>query len=38
MMGGSLKVAYVDHEDNDDDFADKLSDMDNFYIGYSYNF
>ena len=38
MMGGSSKVAYVDHEDNDDDFADKLSDMDNFYIGYLITF
>ena len=33
--GWQFQVAYVDHEDNDDDFADKLSDMDNFYIGYN---
>jgi len=38
MLGGSVKVGYIDHEDNDDDFADKLTDFDNFYVGYSYNF
>ena len=38
MLGGSLNVGYIDHEDNDDDFADKLTDFDNFFVGYSYNF
>ena len=38
MLGGSVKVGYIDHEDNDDDFADKLTDFDNFFVGYSYNF
>ena len=38
MLGGSVKAGYIDHEDNEDDFADKLTDFDNFYVGYSYNF
>ena len=38
LAGGSVKVGYIDHEDNDDDFADKLTDFDNFFVGYSYNF
>ena len=38
MLGGSVKVGYIDHEDNEDDFADKLTDFDNFFVGYSYNF
>ena len=38
LAAGSLKVGYVDHDSNDDDFADKITDVDNFYVGYSYNF
>ena len=37
MLGG-LKVGYIDLEDNEDDFADKLTDFDNFLVGYSHNF
>ena len=35
---GNLKVGYIDHESNDDDFSDKITDVDNFYVGYSYSF
>ena len=38
ILGGKLHVGYVDHNDNADDFADKIKDLDNFYVGYSYNF
>jgi len=38
MFKGHVKVGYIDHEDNADDFADKLTDLDNFYVGYSYKF
>lgn len=38
LGGGSLNVGYVDHEANDDDFADMITDIDNFYVGYSYKF
>ena len=38
FAGGSLKVGYVDHDSNDDDFADRITDVDNFYVGYSYKF
>lgn len=35
---GSVKVGYIDHEDNEDDFADRVFDADNFYVGYSIKF
>tara|TARA_Y100000385_G_scaffold257698_1_gene285094 strand:- start:846 stop:1454 length:609 start_codon:yes stop_codon:yes gene_type:complete len=35
---GSVKVGYIDHELNDEDFSDKITDVDNFYVGYSYRF
>ena len=35
---GSLKVGFIDHDNNDEDLLDKVQDVDNFYIGYSYNF
>ena len=35
---GSVKVGYIDHESNDEDFSDKITDVDNFYVGYSYRF
>ena len=35
---GSVKVGYIDHESNDEDFSDKITDVDNFYVGYSYSF
>ena len=35
---GSLKVGFIDHESNDEDFSDKITEVDNFYVGYSYNF
>ena len=38
LAGGSVKVGYIDHEDNDDDFADKITDVDNFFVGYTYGF
>lgn len=38
LFGGEVEVGYVDHENNDDDFADKIQDFDNFYVGYSYRF
>ncbi len=38
MFKGHVKVGYYDHEDNADDFADKIKDLDNFYVGYTYKF
>ena len=38
LLKGKLHVGYIDHEDNEDDFADKIKDLDNFYVGYSYKF
>ena len=35
---GSVKVGYIDHESSDEDFSDKITDVDNFYVGYSYRF
>ena len=38
LAKGKLKVGYIDHESNDDDLGDKITDIDNFYVGYSYSF
>tara|TARA_R110002074_G_scaffold274903_1_gene446484 strand:+ start:606 stop:1235 length:630 start_codon:yes stop_codon:yes gene_type:complete len=38
LAKGKLKVGYIDHESNDDDLGDKITDVDNFYVGYSYSF
>ena len=38
LAGGKINVGYIDHENNDEDFIDRVSDIDNFYVGYSYNF
>jgi hypothetical protein len=38
LFKGHVKVGYIDHEDNEDDFSDKITDVDNFYIGYSLKF
>jgi len=38
LAAGSVKVGYIDHELNDEDFSDKITDVDNFYVGYSYSF
>lgn len=38
LAGGSVKVGFIDHEDNDEDFTDKITEVDNFYVGYSYRF
>ena len=38
LAAGSVKVGYIDHESNDEDFSDKITDVDNFYVGYSYSF
>ena len=38
LAKGNLKVGYIDHESNDDDFSDKITDVDNFFVGYSYSF
>lgn len=38
LAKGKLKVGYIDHESNDDDLSDKITDVDNFYVGYSYSF
>jgi hypothetical protein len=38
LAGGVVKVGFVDHEDNSEDFADKITEVDNFYVGYSYKF
>lgn len=35
---GSIKVGFIDHDNNDEDLLDKVQDVDNFYVGYSYNF
>jgi len=38
FAGGSLKVGFIDHDNNDEDLLDKVQDVDNFYVGYSYKF
>ena len=38
LLGGEVEVGFIDHELNAEDFADKIQDVDNFYIGYSYKF
>ena len=38
LAAGSVKVGYIDHESNDEDFSDKITDVDNFYVGYIYKF
>lgn len=38
LLGGELEMGYIDHDSNDEDFADKIQDLDNFYVGYSYRF
>jgi hypothetical protein len=38
LAAGSVKVGYIDHELNDEDFSDKITDVDNFYVGYTYKF
>jgi len=38
LGSGLVKIGYIDHEDNDEDFTDKITDVDNFYVGYSYYF
>jgi hypothetical protein len=38
LAGGKVKVGFIDHESNDEDFSDKITDVDNFYVGYSYKF
>ena len=38
LAAGSVKVGFIDHESNDEDFSDKITDVDNFYVGYSYRF
>ena len=35
---GSVKVGFIDHDNNDEDLLDKVQDVDNFYVGYSYRF
>ena len=38
LAGGSVKLGFIDHEDNDEDFTDKITEVDNFYVGYTYRF
>ena len=38
LPAGSLKVGFIDHDNNDEDLFDKVQDVDNFYVGYTYNF
>ena len=38
LAGGSVKVGFIDHDNNDEDLLDKVQDVDNFYVGYSYKF
>ncbi len=38
LAAGSVKVGFIDHDNNDEDLLDKVQDVDNFYVGYSYNF
>lgn len=38
LAGGSVKVGFIDHDNNDEDLLDKVQDVDNFYVGYSYRF
>lgn len=38
LAAGSVKVGFIDHDINDEDLLDKVQDIDNFYVGYSYNF
>lgn len=38
LAGGSVKVGFIDHDNNDEDLLDKVQDVDNFYVGYTYKF
>jgi len=38
LAAGSVKVGFIDHDINDEDLLDKVQDIDNYYVGYSYNF
>lgn len=38
VLGGSLKVSYIDNDSNSDDFADRITNVDNFFVGYNYSF
>lgn len=38
LAAGSVKVGFIDHDNNDEDLLDKVQDVDNFYVGYSYSF
>ena len=38
LAGGLVKVGFIDHDNNDEDLLDKVQDVDNFYVGYSYKF
>ena len=38
LAGGSVKLGFIDHENNDEDFTDKITEVDNFYVGYTYRF
>ena len=38
LAGGSVKVGFIDHDNNDEDLLDKVQDVDNFYVGYSIGF
>ena len=38
LAAGSVKVGFIDHDNNDEDLLDKVQDVDNFYVGYSYRF
>ena len=38
LVGGKVKVGFIDHDNNDEDLLDKIQDVDNFYVGYSKGF
>ena len=38
LVGGKVKVGFIDHDNNDEDLLDKVQDVDNFYVGYSIGF
>ena len=38
LVGGKVKVGFIDHDNNDEDLLDKIQDGDNFYVGYSKGF
>lgn len=38
LAAGSVKVGFIDHDNNDEDLLDKIQDVDNFYVGYTYKF